>query len=266
LEERNMKAYLLTWNPIYYSWEQINQERINHEISWRCASKQPKLDDMFFICALGQSPRKGIFGSGVVETLLDDTIDYGSTSKITNCIRGEVKILLNPEKQEILDLAILQKEFPNQRWDPPSSGIEIENEYVEKLKSFWEAFLNGQKIFEDNEVPKEFWEGNPQRRSSTVYERSGSARSACIKKHGYKCAVCGMVMEEKYGEVGKDFIHIHHKDFISGYATGHEIDPITDLIPVCPNCHSMLHRKISGKYLNIDELKNILVQRGNHVR
>ena len=36
----------------------------------------------------------------------------------------------------------------------------------------------------------------------------------------------------------------------------HEINPETDLIPVCPNCHAMLHRKIDGIYLTPKQLKD----------
>ena len=48
-------------------------------------------------------------------------------------------------------------------------------------------------------------------------------------------------------------------DFISSFnGDEHEIDAIKDLIPVCPNCHAMLHRKIKGKYLIPEELKALI--------
>ena len=28
-----------------------------------------------------------------------------------------------------------------------------------------------------------------------------------------------------------------------GYKDGYDVDPINDLMPVCPNCHAMLHRR-----------------------
>ena len=39
-------------------------------------------------------------------------------------------------------------------------------------------------------------------------------------------------------------------------AEGYIVDPIKDLFPVCPNCHSMLH-KIDPPY-SIEELKKII--------
>lgn len=36
------------------------------------------------------------------------------------------------------------------------------------------------------------------------------------------------------------------------------MNPREDLIPVCPNCHAMLHRKENGVYLTVEELRERL--------
>ncbi len=90
------------------------------------------------------------------------------------------------------------------------------------------------------------------------YERSQEARKACLNAHGYSCAVCGMNFEDVYGPIGKDFIHVHHVIPISEIGQEYEIDPLNDLVPVCPNCHAMLHHGIDGRVLTVDELKTIL--------
>ena len=51
-----------------------------------------------------------------------------------------------------------------------------------------------------------------------------------------------MNFENRYGTLGKDFIHVHHKKLLSEVNEEYIINPIKDLIPVCPNCHSMLHK------------------------
>jgi 5-methylcytosine-specific restriction protein A len=35
---------------------------------------------------------------------------------------------------------------------------------------------------------------------------------------------------------------VHHREPVSGLAPGTIIDPVKDLIPICSNCHAMLHR------------------------
>ena len=46
-----------------------------------------------------------------------------------------------------------------------------------------------------------------------------------------------------YGDIGHNFIEVHHRIEVSSHeGNRYKIDPIKDLIPVCSNCHSMLHR------------------------
>jgi 5-methylcytosine-specific restriction protein A len=61
-----------------------------------------------------------------------------------------------------------------------------------------------------------------------------------------------------YGEIGKGFIHVHHIVPIHKIGKEYKINYIEDLVPVCPNCHAMLHRKVNGKELSIQELKEII--------
>ena len=68
-------------------------------------------------------------------------------------------------------------------------------------------------------------------------------------------SICGFNFLERYGEIGRGFIHVHHVNPLS--QTGEQIvDPKTDLVPVCPNCHSMIHRD-KNHILTIEELKLI---------
>ena len=89
------------------------------------------------------------------------------------------------------------------------------------------------------------------------YERKAKNRLKAIEIHGTQCAVCDFKFEEVYGELGKDFIEIHHVKPLSTLDGAIEIDAENDLVPVCPNCHRMLHR-IRDKVLSVDELKEII--------
>lgn len=86
-----------------------------------------------------------------------------------------------------------------------------------------------------------------------AYERSESARNACIDHHRSVCQVCCLNFEEKYGEIGRGYIHIHHIVPIASVGRQYQIDPINDLVPVCPNCHAMLHRQ--NPPLSVEELR-----------
>lgn len=88
------------------------------------------------------------------------------------------------------------------------------------------------------------------------YERNIIARLKCIQHFGATCQVCGFNFEERFGEIGKDFIHVHHLKEISSIGKEYEVNPIKDLAPVCPNCHAMLHKRRPA--FTIEELKVII--------
>ena len=100
-------------------------------------------------------------------------------------------------------------------------------------------------------------------------ERNPEARKKCFKHywdlHNGKiiCECCGIDFNEVYGELGLGFIEVHHLDPISNYDETHKIDPVNDLVPLCSNCHSMIHRvikkeKITGKP-SLEKLKELML-------
>ncbi len=63
-----------------------------------------------------------------------------------------------------------------------------------------------------------------------------------IEKDGdLKCQVknCGFSFKSKYGKIGEGYIEVHHKNPI---ANGTRNTGLDDLMIVCSNCHSMIHK------------------------
>jgi 5-methylcytosine-specific restriction enzyme A len=92
------------------------------------------------------------------------------------------------------------------------------------------------------------------------YERSRINRAACIEIHGTRCKICGIDMGEEYGPLGEGFIHVHHITPVSLLGEGYVISPGNDLIPVCPNCHSIVHRKYPP--YGVNEIREVLGTEG----
>lgn len=109
-----------------------------------------------------------------------------------------------------------------------------------------------------DEIPsgESFVEGAKTQVTVNYYERDPKARQACIQHHGNTCKCCGFNFEKTYGKHGKDFIHVHHIKPLHTVGAGYVLDPINDLIPLCPNCHAMIHR--GNKVLLPSELIKIL--------
>lgn len=76
-----------------------------------------------------------------------------------------------------------------------------------------------------------------------VIRRNPQLRQQCIDRYGYQCQCCGMDFAEMYGEaLGANFIEVHHLKFISTFETeGIPKDFVENLVPLCSNCHSMIH-------------------------
>ena len=102
------------------------------------------------------------------------------------------------------------------------------------------------------------YEGALMKVNANKYERNQQARRECVAMKGYRCQVCGRDFEATYGEIGKNFIHVHHLTPISTIGKEYKLNVETDLAPVCPNCHYMLHRK--NPPYTIEELKDILAK------
>lgn len=89
----------------------------------------------------------------------------------------------------------------------------------------------------------------------TKFERSHLNRSLCLAYHGYNCKACDLNMKDKYGDIARDFIHVHHLNPMSttGITTP---DPIRDFVPLCPNCHAIAH--LETPPVTVEEIQLIL--------
>jgi len=131
-------------------------------------------------------------------------------------------------------------------------------ELIEAIKKI----LDKDEFFEirlPDEVPSgvKLKEGCTTTVTITLYERNPVAREKCIEHYGCSCALCGFNFEDTYGVIGRNYIHVHHKIPLSKICEEYEVDPINDLIPICPNCHAMFHR-ISPP-LTVEELKEKII-------
>jgi hypothetical protein len=99
-------------------------------------------------------------------------------------------------------------------------------------------------------------EGRKRLALHATYERSEKNRRLAIEKHGITCAVCTFNFDETYGKDYADgYIQIHHIKPLSQYEG--EVDPETDLVPLCANCHAMAHRRRTT-VTSIEELKALI--------
>ena len=106
------------------------------------------------------------------------------------------------------------------------------------------SFSSGVDDIDPTQIPENalISEGAEKRIRVNVFERDPKLREQCVQHWGYKCIVCDFDFSAVYGEIGRGFIHVHHVVPLAKIRGAHQVDPVKDLIPVCPNCHAMLHR------------------------
>lgn len=135
---------------------------------------------------------------------------------------------------------------------PVKTRRDIYNRYLNLLDKKPALLIYADEV-DENEL---YAEGKTKTVLVNSYERNQIARQKCIEYYGVVCQVCNFDFEKVYGDIGKDFIHVHHVVDIATIGSEYSVDPLKDLIPVCPNCHSMLHKK-KPAYLII-ELKEMI--------
>lgn len=109
----------------------------------------------------------------------------------------------------------------------------------------------------------EYYEGDYKSVKVNRYERDPKIKGKVIEsyndndvdpRNGYKCHVCGFDFEDAYGALGRDFIEVHHLVPLSKRKGKHKVNPAEDLVPLCANCHAMIHRMDDPDY---DELRKM---------
>lgn len=277
-EAHAFPALLLSWNPDEWTWDDLDRD---YECTWeggsvaklwRTANRKDVFVGMrFYLLKQGHEPR-GIMASGTVAEVPKTYGTVKADGSDQYAVRVTFDTILHPDDDDLLprETLIGHPVLSTVHWDTAGSGIKIAPESAIELDALWRAHLvmgggfpgpagSPTSVLPNDE--RHYYEGAKRQMSVDRYERSGLARKAAITHHGLTCRCCGMNFEEMYGDIGEGFIHIHHLTPMST-DEDRKVDPKTDLVPVCPNCHAMLHRREREPRL-VNELRKIIEDRRN---
>lgn len=142
---------------------------------------------------------------------------------------------------------------------------ELIRQDLERILSLYSTYIlvrNGE-IGEEEEVPDGIGPGIESKRFRWHRRAERNARlSADAKRfHGSTCMICGFNFEARYGDRGRGYIEAHHVVPFAELAQELEpvlLDPRTDFVVVCANCHRMLHR--TRPAISPEGLKEVLRQ------
>lgn len=145
---------------------------------------------------------------------------------------------------------------PLSAYDNFSGG---KNTVVPKLRELGFIVKKDKPGEQEAELPQEvdlpLYEGAKRTININSYERNPVARKECIAYHGATCAICKIDFGTEYDEEFRGLIIVHHVCPISSARGEYRVDPEKDLVPVCPNCHAVIH--FGGKTRTVDEVRKL---------
>ena len=187
---------------------------------------------------------------------------------MVNCVLDfdSVPFCVYKQRDSLLNVLGLKKEkgvrdliLKSWRFTRTDGDTDILFDFFERLKDkevpYFEQIL-GEKMATENRKLTELHEGTAELVILNKYERNPIARAECIAAHGTACTVCGIDFGKAYGPEFSGKIEIHHIVPISEIGEDYIVDPVHDLVPLCPNCHTAIHSK-KGSVYTVEELKAI---------
>ena len=167
--------------------------------------------------------------------------------------------LLPPGEQIPVD--VLGEAMPGVHWDDDAAQLRVQPAEEAAIRALWRDFGPLPGPDPTRPGPGTYPPDAVIRVVVNRYEQDPDARRACIAHHGSSCAACGFSFEQRFGEIALGFIPVHHLVPVSQLGSSYELDPITDLVPLCANCHAMAHLGV-GTPRTVAELHRVIAEAG----
>lgn len=258
-----MRTYLFSWNPKRFEWNNLEVEigRLERtgklRVRWTCGvARHIERGSRFFLIRLGVAP-KGIVGSGEVVSRPRPGRHFSDPERTAHYVGVDFDRLVPTPAITLGEL----KEPPFSafpRWEIQGSGVSLPENIAEPLEQLWAERTGGEALAWAGEIqPGETYsEGAVRTVKVNAHERNPRARQACLAHYGDRCVICGFSFGERYGHGDRVSVHVHHLLPLEDAAGPYEVDPIADLRPLCPNCHTMAHSRRPP--FSLDELASLL--------
>lgn len=244
---------LLTWNrDTEGGWPRNEFERNRRTLQRRPLTGQWSVgrrvniaaQSPFFMFAQGQQQPRGLIGRGAVMSPPFEGDHWSGASRSTQYVRIRWTELLPYD--DPINVLLLEQDVPDIRWRGiQSSGWQVRPESERALVDAWEKYAG----LLPEPPPGEIVDGDTYPEGAVVrvevnrYERDPRARAAALAHWGPVCQACSTDLREVYGlELGARGVHVHHVVPVSQLGPNYQVNPRTDLVPLCPNCHVMIHK------------------------
>lgn len=241
------------------------------EIDWRQSVNYRIGDIIYIYCA--KPYQRIMFQTKVIKVNIPfkDTIDdkeFWTDLKERELAKNRTYARLKLIQAVDTDRLSLRCLLENGLKTAPQGPLSIPEQLEAYIKSMFEQELSLKKrVMDLTPLPEElvetqaetFIEGAKKQIIVNAYERNPLARHKCIQIHGSKCLICGFDFGAFYGADFEGKIHVHHIKPLHLIDDAYEVNPEHDLVPVCPNCHMVLHSKQEGIF-SIEEVQQMIAK------
>ena len=208
--------------------------------------------------------RCGLLGHGLVLSAAAPSAPYAASAGGPGDGARAVVVAFDallPPGDQILP-GVLAETVPEVPWEDLSEPAAILDPALEaEVRAVWREFGPAQAQDPVHLVPGSYPEQAVILVQANRHECSAEARRICVAHHGTSCAACGFSFESAYGEAGSGFIQVHHLVPAGQIGNDYQLDPVADLVPLCPNCHAMAHLGV-GTPRTVAELKQLMAGAG----
>lgn len=246
-----MAAVILCWNPDRWDgWDYRQAVRESAEPggfshNWRVGRHRDIRpgDHAWLLLRDGRNATgRGLLGHGLVVSAPSPDVHPGEPAQPATYIDVVWDALL-PRGDQIPP-GVLSARVPGVGWESVgASGTALPAAAGDDLRALWAEYAPLNTVDPTVPAPGILPDSALMRTPANRYECSPQAARLCIEHHGDSCAACGFSFGAAYGEIGTGFIQVHHIVPVAQLGPDYELDPLTDLVPLCPNCHAMAHRR-----------------------
>lgn len=251
----------------------VKRESSYEDLSYRVAPKSEE-EDLFYISLRIRNQLRVIievfpekYSAFSIKDMAEATIEkkklFAEYAELLYARKAKIDFSINRIPQKPTNPDSWPSEWNDYTIRISRSPVVNENDVFNEAEivGSWLLIVTGMFLSLLNVVPTqspERTEGGVKVVTQNRYERNPVNRELCLASNGYTCNICGFNFEERYGSIGHHFIHVHHIIPVSKMKEAYVIDPVSDLIPVCPNCHAMLHR--ADPPLQPEDLRSLLIK------
>lgn len=149
-----------------------------------------------------------------------------------------------PKEEKILDKSSVST--------VQSSSIEAKEEIVEEANS--ESTLSS--VEELSEVVNITCEHAQARDEKSDTDYKVKLKKECIDYYGAICDICGFDFGYTYGEAFEQCIDVHNQNSVEGEEILPTTHPTEDLIPICHNCHHIIHSTVPA--ISVEKMRKMV--------